>query len=1216
MSRIQSEGSRPGFGALTAPWLRWGLALAVLGGSMSCDEGTPVGTDADYSLSLAPAALTVQQGTNGNSTVTISRSDFTGAVTLSLGGAPAGVTGAFVPPDPTGNSSTLTVTVGAAVAPGVYNLTVNGSGTPGSRSTPLTLTVAATPDYALSLLPAALTINQGANGNTAVTITRTNFTGAVTLSLGGAPAGVTGAFAPADPTGTTSTLTVTVGAAVAPGTYNLTVDGTATAGNHSTPLTLTVGAAPDYSLSLSPTALTIQEGANANTTVTLTRTNFTGAVTLSLGGAPAGVTGAFVPAAPTGGTSTLTVSVAAGVAAGTYNLTVDGAGAPGNRSTALTLTVTALPADYSLSLAPAAFTVAPGANGNTAVTIARTNFTGAVTLSLGGAPAGVTGAFAPAAPTGTTSTLTVTVGATVPEGVYNLTVDGTGTPGNRTTALTLTVAATPDYSLSVNPTSLTIEQNTNADATVTITRSNFTGAVTLSLGGAPAGVTGSFNPAAPTGTNSTLTLTVGAAVAPGVYNLTIDGTGTPGNRSTALTLTVTATPNYALSINPTSLSIDQGANANTAVTITRTNFTGAVTLSLGGAPAGVTGVFAPPAPTGTSATLTVTVGAAVAPGVYNLTVDGTGAPGSRSTPLTLTVTAAPDYALSINPTALSINQGANANTAVTIARTNFTGAVTLSLGSAPAGVTGVFVPAAPTGTSSTLTVAVGPAVAPGVYNLTVDGSGAPGSRSTPLTVTVSATPDYSLSINPSAGTLAQGDSGEIAVTIARTNFTGAVTLSLGGTVAGITGTFNPAAPTGTTSTLALKVGAAVPLGTYNLTVDGAGAPGARSTPLTLTVGSAGGGNVTVDFSACPAADRPLWLAYQDGAGAWTVVNEVGNVYQFNISSGTGGYAYVSSDAGATETSVRYLTQAQLTAGPINGCVLPPAGKTISGTGAGIAATDQARVSLGGGSAATSLAVPNFQLLNVASGAQDLVGYRHSMIGGADAAIIRRDLDIPDGGSVDTVDFAGAEAFAPGSALITVGGLAGGETVSATMRYQVGASCTSAALVPSILGGATFTAPGIVGAPQRPSDFHALTITAILGTSTIRSATESFHTLADRTVTLGAAMPTPTISSLGGPYTRLQAAYTLPADYNTSTFFGYDDGGNLSVTITATYGYLGGAATTLALPDFSALAGWNNSWAPATGSTGDWRTVGTGRNYSGSACAEGASLKTAIASGTY
>src|SRR5204862_7294311 len=147
----------------------------------------------------------------------------------------------------------------------VSNLTVDGTATTGNHSTPLTLTVSAAPDYAMSLAPAALTIGQGATGSSTVTITRTNFAGAVTLSLGGAPAGVTGAFNPAAPTGTSSALTVSVGAAVVPGVYNLTVDGTAAAGNRSTPLTLTVNApAPDYTLSVSPTALTIAQGASGN----------------------------------------------------------------------------------------------------------------------------------------------------------------------------------------------------------------------------------------------------------------------------------------------------------------------------------------------------------------------------------------------------------------------------------------------------------------------------------------------------------------------------------------------------------------------------------------------------------------------------------------------------------------------------------------------------------------------------------------------------------------------------------------------------------------------------------------------------------------------------------------------------------------------------------------------------------------------------------------
>src|SRR5437870_10655358 len=146
-------------------WMRSGLGLvAGVVVVVGCGTKESTGPAADYTLSLAPAALTIVQGATGNTTVTITRTNFTDAVTLSLGGAPTGVTGSFNPAAPTGTSATLTVSVGATVVPGVYNLTVNGSGSPGNRSTPLTLTVSAAPDYSLSHAPAALTIAQGATG--------------------------------------------------------------------------------------------------------------------------------------------------------------------------------------------------------------------------------------------------------------------------------------------------------------------------------------------------------------------------------------------------------------------------------------------------------------------------------------------------------------------------------------------------------------------------------------------------------------------------------------------------------------------------------------------------------------------------------------------------------------------------------------------------------------------------------------------------------------------------------------------------------------------------------------------------------------------------------------------------------------------------------------------------------------------------------------------
>src|SRR5438552_2831006 len=94
----------------------------------------------------------------------------------------------------------------------------------------------------LSRSPSALTIVKGENGSTTVALTRTNFTGAVTLGLTGAPTGVTGGFTPAAPTGTSANLTVNVSYLATPGDYNLTVTGTGSAGNRSTRLTLTVSA--------------------------------------------------------------------------------------------------------------------------------------------------------------------------------------------------------------------------------------------------------------------------------------------------------------------------------------------------------------------------------------------------------------------------------------------------------------------------------------------------------------------------------------------------------------------------------------------------------------------------------------------------------------------------------------------------------------------------------------------------------------------------------------------------------------------------------------------------------------------------------------------------------------------------------------------------------------------------------------------------------------
>jgi hypothetical protein len=104
-----------------------------------------------------------------------------------------------------------------------------------------------------------------------------------------------------------------------------------------------------------------------------------------------------------------------------------------------------------------------------------------------------------------------------------------------------------DFTLSVNPSSLTVNPGASATATVTITRSGgFTGAVTLDAFDAvpaivlPSGVNITFNPASTTGNSSVATIMVPSAAA-GVFNVTIAGNGGGLTRITSLTINVPGT---------------------------------------------------------------------------------------------------------------------------------------------------------------------------------------------------------------------------------------------------------------------------------------------------------------------------------------------------------------------------------------------------------------------------------------------------------------------------------------------------------------------------------------------------------------------------------------------------------------------------------------------------------------------------------------------------
>ncbi|MGW4564432.1 carbohydrate binding domain-containing protein [Streptomyces sp. NPDC004561] len=101
-----------------------------------------------------------------------------------------------------------------------------------------------TSDFSLSLAPGSASAAQGGSATATVSTAVTSGSAeSVGLSASGAPSGLGVSFSPGSVTsGGSSTLTATVGASVAPGTYPITVTGTAAGGSHSATYTLTVTA--------------------------------------------------------------------------------------------------------------------------------------------------------------------------------------------------------------------------------------------------------------------------------------------------------------------------------------------------------------------------------------------------------------------------------------------------------------------------------------------------------------------------------------------------------------------------------------------------------------------------------------------------------------------------------------------------------------------------------------------------------------------------------------------------------------------------------------------------------------------------------------------------------------------------------------------------------------------------------------------------------------
>jgi arylsulfate sulfotransferase len=261
--------------------------------------------------------------------------------------------------------------------------------------------------------------------------------------------------------------------------------------------TVTQSATGDFSLEVAPTTISMTAGSSQSVSIGVTPTNgFTGTVSVSLGTLPAGVTATPATLSLVAGTfGQISLSSSASATAGTTPIAVSGTSGSLTHSGSSSLTIgAAAPADFALEVAPSTISMPAGGTQALSVGVMAVNgFTGTVSVSLANLPTGVTaspatlslsaGTIGQFSLTSSTSTAAATTAISVNGSSGSLTHSGSS-------SLTVSAAATPDFSLQVAPTTITIPAGGTRSLSVGVTSLNgFTGAVSISLANLPAGVT-------------------------------------------------------------------------------------------------------------------------------------------------------------------------------------------------------------------------------------------------------------------------------------------------------------------------------------------------------------------------------------------------------------------------------------------------------------------------------------------------------------------------------------------------------------------------------------------------------------------------------------------------------------------------------------------------------------------------------------------------------
>lgn len=184
----------------------------------------------------------------------------------------------------------------------------------------------------------------------------------------------------------------------------------------------------------------LQAGGTSTVGLTITRpVGYTGAIALSTDGAPAGVTATLSPATlnPDVNQSTLRLQADAGTPSGSGAVTVRATGTGIDaQSATIQVTIGAVGSgSFTILANPSSITVGRGGSAAAAITIARSGYTGPVSLDVSGFPATIAASISPGTTSADAATLSIQIGTGTQTGTYTgvISAQGNGVAGQTAT---------------------------------------------------------------------------------------------------------------------------------------------------------------------------------------------------------------------------------------------------------------------------------------------------------------------------------------------------------------------------------------------------------------------------------------------------------------------------------------------------------------------------------------------------------------------------------------------------------------------------------------------------------------------------------------------------------------------------------------------------------------------------------------------------------------